>query len=131
MHGDGRGGSLGQEYGDAEVVGIAAVALIDCGVTDGDAHRRHAVAHGEYEGARNADVSGTLQREQSRLVAGLRKLEVFDAVSRAVAGPGRRAAQTVAATGRITSGPVDVLVTEGDVEVALRVDLANAELERV
>ena len=131
LDGDGRGGSLGQEDRNAEIVGTAAGAFVDRGVTHGDAHRWHAIAHREHESARRADVAGALQREQSRLVARLRKLVIFDAVSGTVAGPGRRAAQAVAAAGRVAGRPVHVLVTEGDVEVALRVDLLDAELEGV
>ena len=131
MHRDGRGRSLGQEDRNADIVGGAAVALGDRRVAGGDAHRRRAVAHREDESARRADVAGALQREQIRLASGLRKLVVVDAVARAVAGPGRGAAQTVAAARRTAGRPVDVLVSEGDVEVALRVDLVDAELESV
>ena len=131
MDGDSRGGSLGQEDRNAEVVGNRAVALVDRGVADGDAHCRHAVAHGEHEGARRADIAGALQREQSRLVAGLRKLVVLGAIAGAVAGSGRCAPQAVAAAGRVSGRPVDVLVTEGDVEIALCIDLLDAELERI
>lgn len=131
VDGDGRVGWFGQEDRNDESPGIAAIAL-DVGiVARRDAHCRHAIANLEDELARCADIAGALQGEQGCLVTGLRQLEVFDAVARAVARPGWRAAQATAAARRVAGRPIDVLVSKDDVEVALLVDLLDADLEGV